>query len=87
MRVMIKFAMVQVVWMPDEGIVHSNHYSDNEISNGYGEVLNLRHYVVINQNYNIDIVSEWEPTIEILHYWKEIRNGYKSNCIKNDIRR
>lgn len=40
----------------------------NEISNGYGEVLNLRHYVVINQNYNIDIVTEWEPTIEILHY-------------------
>lgn len=40
----------------------------NEISNGYGEVLNLKHYVVINQNYNIDIVTEWEPTIEILHY-------------------
>lgn len=40
----------------------------NKISNGYGEVLNLKHYVVINQNYNIDIVTEWEPTIEILHY-------------------
>lgn len=37
----------------------------NKISSGYGEVLKLRHYVVINQNYNIDIVTEWEPTIEI----------------------
>lgn len=37
----------------------------NEISDGYGEVLNLKHYVVITQNYNMDIVTEWEPTIEI----------------------
>lgn len=36
----------------------------NQISDGYGEVLNLKHYVVITQNYNIDIVTEWEPTIE-----------------------
>lgn len=38
----------------------------NQISDGYGEVLNLKHYVVITQNYNIDIVTEWKPTIEIL---------------------
>ncbi len=37
----------------------------NNISAGYGEVLNLKHYVVITQNYNIDIVTEWEPIIEI----------------------
>ena len=37
----------------------------NSISDGYGEYLNLRHYVVITQNYNIDIITEWEPTIEI----------------------
>lgn len=37
----------------------------NQISDGYGEVLNLKHYVVITQNYNIDIVTEWKPTIEI----------------------
>ncbi len=37
-----------------------------EISDGYGEVLNLKHYIVITQNYNIDIVTEWEPNIEIL---------------------
>ena len=37
----------------------------NQISDGYGEVLNLKHYVVITQNYNIDIVTEWEPTIKI----------------------
>lgn len=37
-----------------------------QISDGYGEVLNLMHYVVITSNYNVDIVTEWEPTIEIL---------------------
>ena len=37
----------------------------NQISEGYGEYLNLRHYVVITLNYNIDIITEWEPTIEI----------------------
>lgn len=37
----------------------------NQISDGYGEALNLKHYVVITQNYNIDIITEWEPTIEI----------------------
>lgn len=38
----------------------------NQISDGYGEALNLKHYVVITQNYNIDIATEWEPIIEIL---------------------
>lgn len=38
----------------------------NEISGGYGKVLDLKHYVIITQNYNIDIVTEWEPTIEIV---------------------
>lgn len=37
----------------------------NKISDGYGKLLNLRHYIVITQNYNVDIVTEWEPTIEI----------------------
>ena len=37
----------------------------NQISDGYGEVLNLKHYVVITQNYTVDIVTEWELTIEI----------------------
>ncbi len=38
----------------------------NHMSNGYGEILNLKHYVVITQNYNVDIVTEWEPTVEVL---------------------
>ena len=38
----------------------------NQMSGGYGEALCLRHYVVITQNYNIDIITEWEPTIEVL---------------------
>ena len=37
----------------------------NQIADGYGEVLKLKHYVVITENYNVDIVTEWEPTIEI----------------------
>lgn len=38
----------------------------SEISDGYGEFLNLKHYIVITENYNVDIITEWEPTIEIL---------------------
>jgi len=38
----------------------------NRISDGYGNFLNLKHYVVITQNYNVDIVTEWEPTIQVL---------------------
>ena len=30
----------------------------SEISGGYGEILGLKHYVLITQNYNIDIVTE-----------------------------
>ena len=37
----------------------------NQISEGYGECLNLKHYVIITPNYNVDIITEWEPTIEI----------------------
>ena len=38
------------------------------ISNSYGEFFDLKHYVVITENYNVDIVTEWEPTIEILQF-------------------
>ena len=38
----------------------------NQVSSGYGKVFNLKHYVVITQNYNVDIVTEWEPTVEVL---------------------
>lgn len=37
-----------------------------QVSDGYGDILNLKHYVVITQNYNVDIVTEWEPTVEVL---------------------
>lgn len=35
-------------------------------ADGYWEVLNVKHYVIITQNYNIDIITEWEPEINIL---------------------
>ena len=38
----------------------------NQVSGGYGKALNLKHYVVITQNYNVDIVTEWEPPVEVL---------------------
>ena len=36
-----------------------------QISEGYEAVLDLKHYVVITQNYNVDIITEWEPTLVI----------------------
>ena len=47
--------------------VHEGEFGKqiNQISGGYGESLNLRHYVVITSNYNVDIITEWEPTIEV----------------------
>lgn len=36
------------------------------IADGYWETLDTKHYVMITQNYNIDIVTEWEPEIEVL---------------------
>ena len=36
------------------------------ISDEYWETLDAKHYVVITQNYNIDIITEWEPEINIL---------------------
>lgn len=36
------------------------------IADGYWEILDAKHYVVITQNFNIDIITEWEPEINIL---------------------
>lgn len=38
------------------------------ITDGYWETLDAKHYVVITQNYNIDIITEWEPEINISLY-------------------
>lgn len=48
--------------------VHEGEFGKqiNQIADGYGEYLNLRHYVVITLNYNVDIITEWEPTVEVL---------------------
>lgn len=37
-----------------------------EICDGFWEALDVKHYVVITQNYNIDIITEWEPKIHVL---------------------
>lgn len=36
------------------------------IADGYWETLDAKHYVVITQNFNIDIITEWKPEINIL---------------------
>ena len=35
------------------------------ISEGYLDVMDVKHYVIVTMNYNIDIISEGEPEIEI----------------------
>lgn len=36
------------------------------IADGYWETLDAKHYVIITQNYNIDIITEGRPEINIL---------------------
>lgn len=36
------------------------------IADEYWETLDAKHYVVITENFNIDIITEWNPEINIL---------------------
>ena len=36
------------------------------IADGYLNVMDVKHYIIVTMNYDIDIISEWEPEIEIL---------------------
>ena len=36
-----------------------------KIADGYWETLDAKHYVIITQNFNIDIITEWEPDRKI----------------------
>ncbi len=36
------------------------------ISDEYWETLDAKHYIVIAQNYNINIIIEWEPEINVV---------------------
>lgn len=35
------------------------------VADGYWETLETKHYIIITENYNIDIITEWEPEINI----------------------
>ena len=37
-----------------------------EIGGGSYEYLNLKHYVIISENYIVEIITEWEPDIQVL---------------------
>ena len=41
------------------------------ISCGYYDALEERHYVIITNDYNIDVVTEWQPEITILPIQKK----------------
>lgn len=36
-----------------------------QISGGLYEYLKLKHYVVISENYIVEIITEWEPDIQV----------------------
>lgn len=36
-----------------------------QISGGLYEYFNLKHYVVISENYIVEIITEWEPDIQV----------------------
>lgn len=62
-KVIINFGLVRALRMLEEGIVQKGVYSDDEISKYKAEE---KHYVIITQNYNIDIMTEYIPSIEVL---------------------
>ncbi len=37
-----------------------------KISAGIIDLLESKHYVVITRNFNIDIITEWEPELKVL---------------------
>ena len=62
----MNFEVVQAIRMLDEVIGGEFAKQIQSISDGYWETLDAKHYVVITKNYNIDIITEWEPEINIL---------------------
>ncbi len=36
-----------------------------EMSSGFIDMASIRHYVIITDNFNIDIVTEWEPDLKV----------------------
>lgn len=34
-------------------------------ADGYADCLDLKHYIIITPSFNIDVVSEWKPSIEV----------------------
>lgn len=37
-----------------------------KIADEYFEILDIKHYVIITQNFNIDIITEWEPDLKVI---------------------
>lgn len=36
-----------------------------KMSAGIIDLLETRHYVIITRNYNIDIITDWEPELDV----------------------
>lgn len=37
-----------------------------KVSTGLYDVLGLEHYIIITTNYLIEVISKWEPNIEVI---------------------
>jgi len=37
----------------------------SEISLGFTDIINVKHYILVTQNFNIDIITDWEPKLEV----------------------
>ena len=53
---------VNVIYQVAEG--NFDHFIQ-QIGGGLYEYLNLKHYVVISENYIVEIITEWEPNIQL----------------------
>lgn len=36
------------------------------IAGSYCDTIKLNHYIIITMNYNIDVITKWEPTAEVI---------------------
>lgn len=52
-----------VIYQIEEG--DFDHFIQ-QIGGGLYEYLNLKHYVIISENYIVEIITEWEPDIQAL---------------------
>ena len=38
----------------------------SKMSYGFTDMIDVKHYVLITQNFNIDIITDWEPKLKVI---------------------